>query len=304
MAEQFCEAQPGITLCYEAFGRVADPPVLLIMGLGTQMIAWPDDFCAELAGRGLYVIRFDNRDCGRSTVVSGRPPSLRELALRRIAHPAYTLSDMAADTAGLLRALQLSSAHVVGASLGGMIAQTLAVEHPERVRSLVSIMSNTGHRWKGQPSPSIYRYLLRAAPREREAYVDYMLRVFDAIGSRGLPRDRERLRRTAQRSHERGLHPAGTGRQLAAIIASGDRTRALASVSAPTLVIHGTRDPMVSPSGGRATAQAIPGARLLTIDGMGHDLPDGAWSQLIDAIAEHARVAERVPGPARLRLAG
>ncbi len=302
MAEEFCEVETGITLCYETFGQREDPPLLMIMGLGTQMIAWPDAFCAELAERGLYVIRFDNRDCGRSSSMPGRPPSVRELALRRVENPPYTLSDMARDADGLLRELGLSSAHVVGASMGGMIAQTLAVEHPRRVRSLVSIMSTTGHRWKGQPALATYRYLLRRAPTERDAYIEYMVGLFDAIGSRGLHRDRARLRATAEGSFERGLNPAGTGRQLGAIIASGDRTAALASVHVPTLVIHGSRDPMISPSGGRATARAIAGARLLTIEGMGHDLPDGAWPELVAAIAEHARVAERVP--ARVRLAG
>jgi pimeloyl-ACP methyl ester carboxylesterase len=302
MAEELCAVETGTTLCYETFGQREDPPLLLIMGLGTQMIAWPDAFCAELADRGLHVIRFDNRDCGRSSPVPGRPPSLRELALRRIENPPYTLSDMARDTAGLMRELGLASAHVVGASMGGMIAQTLAIEHPRRVRSLVSIMSTTGNRWKGQPALTTYRYLLRRAPTERAAYVEYMLGLFDAIGSRGPHRDRDRLREVAERAFERGLNPAGTARQIAAIIASGDRTAALASVHAPTLVIHGTRDPMVNASGGRATARAIPGACLLMIDGMGHDLPDGAWPELVSAIAEHAQLAERVP--ARLRLAG
>ncbi len=268
------------------------------MGLGTQMIAWPDAFCAELAARGLYVIRFDNRDCGRSSRASGRPPSLRELVVRRIENPPYTLSDMGGDAVGLLDALGLPSAHIVGASLGGMIAQMLAAEHPGRVRSLTSIMSNTGSRWSGQPAFAIYRYLLRQAPTEREAYVAHMLRVFDAIGSTELARDRDRLRSTAERSYERGLNPAGTGRQLGAIVASGDRTSALRGITAPTLVIHGTRDRMISPSGGRATARAIRAARLVMIEGMGHDLAEGAWAQLIEAITDHAQAADRASGRA------
>ncbi len=293
MVEQFAEVGNGITLCYETFGRPDDSPLLLIMGLGTQMIAWPEPFCQALAERGFYVIRYDNRDCGRSTWMHGRPPTVPELLRRRIEDPPYTLSDLSDDALGLLDVLGLPAAHIVGASMGGMIAQTLAIEHPEAVRSLVSIMSTTGNRRKGQPALSIYRFLLRAAPSEREAFTAHMLRVFDAIGSRGLPRDFDRLRATAELSFERGVNPAGTGRQLGAIIASGDRTSALRRLRVAALVIHGTRDPMVRVSGGRATAEAIPGAELLLIDGMGHDLPEGAWPRLTDAIAEHAEGAER-----------
>jgi pimeloyl-ACP methyl ester carboxylesterase len=297
MEEQFCEVGDGITLCYETFGAADDPPLLLVMGLGTQMVAWPEPFCRELAGRGFQVIRFDNRDIGRSTWMNGRrAPAVGELLRRRIVDPPYTLSDLARDTAGLIEALDLHSAHVVGASMGGMIAQMLAVEHPEVVRSLTSIMSNTGHRFRGQPAVGIYPLLLRRAPTEREAFVAHMMRVFEAIGSRRLGRDFERLRATAELSFERGVNPAGSARQLGAIVASGDRTAALGTIEAPTLVIHGRRDPMVRPSGGRATARAIPGARLLMIDDMGHDLPEQAWPQLIDAIADHAHAAETAPG--------
>jgi pimeloyl-ACP methyl ester carboxylesterase len=292
MVEQFAELSEDVALCYETFGQPDAPPLLLIMGLGTQMVAWPEPFCESLAERGFYVIRYDNRDCGRSSPAHGRPPSIRELLRRRIDHPPYTLSDLADDAAGLLDALKLGSAHIVGISMGGMIAQTLAIERPERVRSLVSMMSTTGHRRKGQPALSIYRYLLRAAPREREAFIDRTMQVYDAIGSRALPRDLDRLRAVAALSFERGINPAGTGRQLGAIVASGDRTPALRRLSVPTLVIHGTRDPMVNLSGGRATAEAIPGAELMLIEGMGHDLPDAAWPRLIEAIARHAAAAE------------
>ena len=298
MIERFCEVGDGVTLCYETYGTDDDPPVLLIMGLGTQMIAWPEPFCRELAGRGFYVVRFDNRDVGRSTWMHGRPPTVRELLRRRIDKPPYTLSDLARDAAGLIEALDLRSVHVVGASMGGMVAQMLAVEHPELVRSLTSIMSNTGHRFSGQPSLSIYRYLLRRAPEERDAFVEHMMGLFEAIGSRELGRDFERLRATAELTFERGLNPAGTGRQLGAIISSGDRTKALGQIDVPTLVIHGTKDPMVAPSGGRATARAIRGSRLLMVDGMGHDLPDEAWPQLVQAIAGHARAAEQAPSVA------
>jgi pimeloyl-ACP methyl ester carboxylesterase len=297
MDEQFLEVGDGVTLCYETFGAESDPPLLLIMGLGTQMIAWPEPFCRELAGRGFHVIRFDNRDIGRSTWMHGRPPSVGELVRRRIADPPYTLSDLARDAARLIEGLGLHSAHVVGASMGGMIAQTLAVEHPDLVRSLTSIMSNTGRRFSGQPAFNVYPVLLRRAPADRAAFKDHMMRVFDTIGSKRLGRDFERLRATAELSYERGINPAGTARQLGAIVASGDRTAALSTIDVPTLVIHGTRDPMVRPSGGRATARAIPGARLLMIKDMAHDLPDQAWPQIIEAIAGHAHAAEQAPGP-------
>ncbi len=295
MDEQYCELGDGVTLCYETFGTEGDPPLLLVMGLGTQMIAWPEPFCRALAARGFHVIRFDNRDVGRSSWMRGRPPSLVELLRRRVENPPYTLSDLAGDAAGLIDALDLHSVHVVGASMGGMIAQLLASEHPDLVRSLTSIMSNTGHPFRGQPALRIYPHLLRRAPNERAAYVEHMMGVFDAIGSRELGRDFERLRASAELAFSRGFNPAGTARQLGAIVASGDRTKTLSKIDVPTLVIHGTKDPMVRPSGARATAAAIRGARLLMIDGMAHDLPDQAWPQLIDAIAGHATAAEQAP---------
>ena len=298
MAEQFCDVGRGISLCYEELGSPSDPPILLIMGLGTQMIAWPDEFCEELAGRGFRVVRFDNRDCGRSTHMTSRPPTPIQLVRRRVPAGSYTLSDMAQDTAGLMRALGIEPAHVVGASMGGMIAQTVAAEFPPSVRSLVSIMSNTGSRWRGQPSLAAYRYLLRRAPAEREAFIAHMDRVFAFIGSKGLPQDTERNRATAARSYDRGHDPAATGRQLGAITASGNRTPKLRTITVPTLVIHGTTDPLVRPSGGRATARAIPGARLMRVKGMGHDLPEAAWPQLIDAIAAHAQAADASGVPA------
>ncbi|MBV9415464.1 MAG: alpha/beta hydrolase [Solirubrobacterales bacterium] len=293
MAELYCDVGGGITLCYERFGSEADPPMLLIMGLGTQMIGWPDEFCLYLAERGFHVVRFDNRDIGLSTRVQGAPPTPRDLLTRKIDPVLYTLSDMARDAAGLLRELGLAPAHVVGASMGGMIAQTLAAEHPEAVRSLVSIMSNTGNRVKGQPAFGVYRYLLRRAPDEREAYIEYMTRMFEAIGSRGLPFDRERVRDMVARSYDRGHDPAGPGRQLGAIIASGNRTAQLRTIRTPTLVIHGSKDRLVARSGGVDTARTIPGARLMIVDGMGHDLPEAAWPQLEDAIAGHAHAADR-----------
>ncbi len=298
MAEQLRDVGGGITLCYETFGDPSDPPVLLVMGLGMQMIGWADQFCERLADRGFHVVRFDNRDAGRSTHIDGRPPTVGQLARRRIRPVHYALSDMAGDAAGLIRALELGPVHVVGVSMGGMIAQTLAVRHPELVRSLVSIMSTTGNRWKGQPALGLMRFLLRQAPGEREAYIEHMTRVFAAIGSTGLPQDTERVRELAARSYDRDHDEAGTGRQLGAIIASGDRTAELRGIVAPTLVVHGTSDRLVRPSGGVATARAIPGARLMMIEGMGHDLPEAAWPQLIEAITEHAREAGRVPAVA------
>jgi pimeloyl-ACP methyl ester carboxylesterase len=270
--------------------------MLLIMGLATQMIGWPDEFCAELAGRGFHVVRFDNRDIGRSTHMNGRPPTPRQLIRRRIDPVLYTLSDLANDTAGLMSQLGIAPAHVVGASMGGMIAQTLAAQHPETVRSLVSIMSNTGNRWKGQPALGVYRYLLHRAPDDRAGYIEYTTRLFEAIGSRGLPFDRDRVRDMIARSYDRGRDPAGPARQLGAIIASGDRTPELRTIRAPTLVIHGSTDRMVARSGGVATARAIPGARLMIVHGMGHDLPKAAWPQLVDAIAAHAHAADQVTG--------
>ena len=292
MAEEFCDVGRGVTLCYEAFGDPDDPPILLIMGLATQMIAWHEDFCEELAERGFYVVRFDNRDIGRSTHFDFSPASAAQMLTRRLPDEQYTLSDMAEDSAALLRKLDLAPAHIVGASMGGMIGQMLAAEHPELVRSLTSIMSTTGSRRHGQPALSVYRYLLRPPPRDRDGYIQRSAEIFGLVGSTGFDRDEQYIRERAARSFDRGFDIRAGGRQLGAILASGDRTKALKSIRAPTLVIHGTVDKMIRPSGGRATARAIPGARLMMIEGMGHDLPRGAWPQIIDAIAEHARAAD------------
>jgi pimeloyl-ACP methyl ester carboxylesterase len=259
------------------------------------MLAWPDDFCGELAGRGFHVVRFDNRDIGRSTHLAGRPPSILQLLARSRRAARYTLGDMADDAAELLRELDLAPAHVIGASMGGMIAQTLAARHPGAVRSLVSIMSNTGSLRSGQPSPRVYPLFLRHAPRGREAFIAHMEQLFAMIGSPGLPRDTEDLRAIAAASYDRDHDPDGPGRQLAAIIAAGNRTAELRRIVAPTLVVHGTADPLVAPSGGRATAHAIPGAELMMIDGMGHDLPRAVWPRLIGAITANALRAGDLP---------
>jgi len=298
MAEELCAISDEITLCYEAFGDPADPPALLVMGLGTQMIAWHEDFCRELAGRGLYVVRFDNRDAGRSTHLSGAPPTLRQMVRRDKAAAHYLLGDMAADAAGLLRELGLAPAHVIGASMGGMIAQTLAARHPDSVRSMVSIMAGTGSRWAGQPALRVYPMFLRRAPRDRDAFVEYTARAFAAIGSPGFPQDLDALREMAGRSFDRESDATGTGRQLAAILASGDRSAELRRIDAPTLVVHGTADKLVAVSGGRATAKAIRGSELLLIDGMGHDLPRGAWPRIIDAIEANVARADPARQPA------
>ena len=292
MDEQFADVG-DIRLCYETFGERGNTPMLLIMGLGTQMLAWHEDFCRELAGRGFCVIRYDNRDVGRSTHFEDVPPPRpSELLRRRIQRPAYTLNDMADDAAGLLDALGLANAHVVGASMGGMIAQAVAARHPARVRSLTSIMSTTGNRWRGQPAVRIYPYLLARPPRTKEEGVERIARVFRVIGSPGFERDEEELRTMAALAWDRDSSRTGTARQLAAIIASGDRTPDVRRISTPTLVIHGTNDRMVRPSGGRATARAIPGSRLMLVRGMGHDLPRAVWPRLIGAIAEHAARAD------------
>jgi pimeloyl-ACP methyl ester carboxylesterase len=292
VSEQFCDVGRGITLCYETYGEPSDPAALLVMGLGTQMIAWQEEFCLALASRGLHVVRFDNRDIGRSTHVAGRPPTILQLLTRSSRAARYSLADMADDAAALLDRLELAPAHVIGASMGGMIAQTLAAHHARAVRSLVSIMSNTGSMRSGQPSLRISSMFLRPAPRGREAYIERMVGVFAAIGSPGLPREEADIRALAALSYDRDHDPAGPGRQLAAIISSGDRTPELHGITAPTLVIHGAADRLVAPSGGRATARAIARSQLMLIPGMGHDLPRAVWPQLIDAIAAHCARAD------------
>jgi pimeloyl-ACP methyl ester carboxylesterase len=298
MPEQFCTVNGNVELCYETFGDASDPAVLLVMGLATQMVGWHEDFCEAFAERGYHVIRFDNRDVGRSQAMTGPVPTLRQLILRNKHVAEYTLEDMAQDGFELLDHLGIERAHVVGVSMGGMIAQTMAARNPERVLSLVSWMSNTGARWSGQPSPRLYPVLLKTPPRDRDNYLEHAVWVFTRIGSPGFPPDDDNLRRIAGLSYDRGVNAAGNLRQLAAIVASGDRTPLLRTITAPTLVIHGTKDKLVPPSGGRATARAIPGARLLTIEGMGHDLPRDAWPRILDAIEENAaRTGE--PAPAR-----
>jgi pimeloyl-ACP methyl ester carboxylesterase len=291
MNEQFCDIGGGISLCYETFGNPSDPALLLIMGLGTQMVAWHEDFCARLVDEGFYVIRYDNRDIGRSTHLKDAPtPTLGQVMMRR-PPAAYLVEDMANDAAGLLDCLGIERAHVVGASMGGMIAQTLAATRPERVLSLTSIMSTTGSRRVGQPAYRVLPIFLKQAPNDREAFIEHTVTLFETIGSRGIERDDDELREVAGQMFDRGLDPRGTSRQLAAIIASGNRTNALRNITAPTVVVHGTADRLVRPSGGRATAKAIPGAKLVKVEGMGHDMPRAVWDQIVGAIVENARRA-------------
>jgi pimeloyl-ACP methyl ester carboxylesterase len=285
MAEQFCTVN-DVELCYETFGDAADPAMLLIMGLATQMVGWHDEFCSQLAGRGFHVIRFDNRDIGRSQKMEYPVPTLKQLLLRDKRAARYTLEHMAEDGFGLLDHLGIEPAHVAGVSMGGMIAQTMAARRPDRVLSLASMLSNTGALWSGQPSLRMYPVLLKSPPRDRAGYIDHAAWVFSKIGSQDF--EPNELRAMAAASYDRGLNPAGSMRQLAAIIASGDRTPLLRTITAPTVVIHGTTDRLVPVSGGKATAKAIPGARLMLIEGMGHDLPRGAWPRMLDALADNA----------------
>lgn len=278
-----------VTLCYETFGSPEAPPLLLIMGLGSQMILWDDEFCRRLAAHGFFVIRFDNRDVGRSTIMREAPvPKQWQLVTRDPRGAAYTLDDMAADAVGLLDHLDLSAAHVVGVSMGGMIAQLLAVNHPECVLSLVSIMSTTGARRVGRPQPRVAMRMLRRARLDREGYIEDHLETYRTIGSRAFDFEAEHKRARAGRCFDRGIHPAGSARQLAAIMAAPDRTPALRALRVPTTVIHGEADPLVNISGGRATAAAIPDAELITLPGMGHDLPRELWPQIIAAIVENS----------------
>jgi pimeloyl-ACP methyl ester carboxylesterase len=287
--EELTAPANGLEIVYQEMGDPSGEPLVLVMGLATQMLAWDEGFCSLLADRGFRVIRFDNRDIGRSTKLqsAGVPSRLDMMSGRRATAP-YLLRDMARDTTGLMDHLGIDSAHVAGASMGGMIVQTMAIEHPERLRSMVSIMSTTGSRWTGLPSWRAMGVLLGAPPRNREAGIERAVKTFKVIGSPGYPFDEERIRDIAARSYDRGHSAAGVVRQLHAITASGDRTSALRNVRVPTTVIHGKRDVLVRPGGGRATARAIPGARLKMIEGMGHDLPRELWPTVVEEIAATA----------------
>ncbi len=282
----------GVDIHYETIGDPADPPLLLIMGLGAQMIGWPDDFCAALAGRGFRVIRFDNRDIGLSSGFDelGRPDFAAILGGDPATVP-YLLSDLADDTAALLKELGVDRAHVVGASMGGMVAQQLTIDHPDLVASLCSIMSTTGDRTVGHASPEAIALLSRPPAADRDAAIAAAVASARVIGSPGYPATEDEIRQRAGAVYDRSFRPAGFARQYAAILGSGDRTAGLGAVTVPALVIHGEDDPLIGVSGGRATAAAIPGAELIVVPGMGHDLPRVLWPQLIDAIEANARRA-------------
>jgi pimeloyl-ACP methyl ester carboxylesterase len=281
----------GIDIEYETFGSQDHPPLLLVMGLGAQLIQWPDDFCAQLAGHGFFVIRYDNRDVGLSTHFdeAGEPDVVA--AMGGNASPAYTLEDMAADGAGLLDALGIGAAHIVGASMGGMIAQTIDIRHPEKVLTLCSIMSNTGGETSVPPTPEAMAALMGPRPNNREEVIEMAVKATAIIGSTGFDRDEDMTREMAGRSFDRAYHPEGMMRQLVAIMAAPSRVDALKSVSVPTVVIHGTSDTLVPPQNGRLTAEAIPGATLVEVEGMGHDMPVGAWPQVLGAIVSNAGVS-------------
>jgi pimeloyl-ACP methyl ester carboxylesterase len=293
VTEKTVDVGRGITLAYEETGT--GDPLLLVAGLGQQLHSWPTAFCEELAARGYRVIRFDNRDVGRSTHIRFRPPGIGAIMLRRWPAEQYDLADMATDAVGLLDALEIPQAHIAGVSMGGMIAQTVAAMRPDRVRTLTSIMSNTGARRIGRPALSTWLLLAGKPARTRAEAEARAVRIFRHIGSHGFPFDEAEVRALAGLGWERDPSPAGVARQLAAIFRSGDRTTRLRAVTAPTLVIHGDRDRMVHPTGGAATARAINGARLETIPGMGHDLPKGAWPRLLDLIDSHARSSHATP---------
>jgi pimeloyl-ACP methyl ester carboxylesterase len=291
--ELFAPVASGVELCYQTFGDPDGEPMLLVMGLATQMTFWDPDLCAMLARRGYYVIRFDNRDVGRSSRGKGRVTRrmlVRAFAGRRVRAP-YSLHDLGSDAFGLLDHLGIASAHLVGVSMGGMIVQTMTLDQPNRVRSLTSIMSTTGKRTVGWLHPLLLPSMVRPVKPGRDAYVDASVAMWGLMGSPGFPHHEEETRRLAAEAYDRGVSASGAMRQMLAILTQPNRSSALRGIRVPTLVVHGMADRMVHVSGGRATAAAIPGAELLLVDGMGHDLPPELYSTLTDAIARTATPA-------------
>ncbi len=285
----------GVELCYQTFGDPAADPLLLVMGLGGPMTWWDPELCRQLAGAGFYVVRYDNRDTGRSSRGHGRVTrrALVRGYLGRGGRPPYTLDDLAADGFGLLDHLGLSSAHVVGVSMGGMVVQTMAVLHPERVRSLTSIMSTTGRRTVGWQDPRLLPLLLARRQPTRDAYVATSTRTWRVIGSPAYPETLEEVLARAGETYDRGVTPEGVARQMLAIVNQPDRSGRLRDLRMPTLVVHGTSDKMVHVSGGRATSRAIPGSELMLVPGMGHDLPRELFGSFVEAIRRTADRAGR-----------
>jgi pimeloyl-ACP methyl ester carboxylesterase len=284
----------GVDLCVETFGDRTGKPLVLVMGLGAQMIAWPDQFCVELAERGYFVVRFDNRDIGRSTWLTdlGVPNTialLGRIALRRPITVPYTLVDMATDVVALLDEFKLDRAHVVGASMGGMIGQELAINFADRLLSLTSIMSSTGDPKLPQATAEATAILFAQAPSDHEAYIKHYIKVMQVLRGPHFPEETVGDQARAERVFGRGVNPAGVARQFAAILASGNRTKKLAYVTTPTLVIHGDADPLIRIEGGKATATAIPNAKLTIVPKMGHSLPQAVWPAIIDAIVAHTK---------------
>ena len=292
-----CARANGIDIAYETFGDPSDPPIVLVMGLATQMLGWPDEFCADLADRVHYVVRFDNRDIGLTTHLHEVPaPTLLQVVTRQQKAP-YSIRDMAEDTVGLLDALGLDAVHLVGASMGGFIAQTVALYHPARVRQLTLIMTSTGSRRVGHATPQVFRELLRRrAATDRNSAIAATVDTFRLIGSKGYAFDEEHLRDLAGRSYDRSYNPRGYLRQLAAVASQPNRTHQLRRLQVPTLVIHGFGDPLVSVSGGLALAKAIQGAKFVGYRGMGHDLPRALWPEFAAEIA-HLSARDRAATP-------
>lgn len=282
----------GIELEYDTFGSPDDPTLLLIMGFTAQMISWDEEFCRMLADGGLHVVRFDNRDCGLSTKLDGAEvdsAAVMTAALTGAEVPPvpYTLSDMAADAVGLLDHLGIERAHVMGASMGGMITQTVAIEHPHRCLSAISVMSTCGDPSYGQAAPEAMTALLAPPPASRDEYIESAPNWM--VWQSKKYRNAERTKELAAIGYDRSFYPEGSPRQLAAIFASGDRSAKLAELRVPTLVIHGRDDTLITPSGGLRTAELIPGAHLLLVADMGHDMPEPLWPMLTDAVISHAR---------------